>query len=301
MPWKNDLAKLKQQLKEDPPAPPPPAVRKPVVAMGAGPSSIADEDALFLSAMGLKKPQPIAPSSVLQAESQPATPAVAVPVKAELDFASAMSDLKGLKPMGSKIPTAAPAPAKPASVPEPAIAPSPLLRAELQPVLPAAEVPVEAELDFASAMSGMKGLKPMGSKIPTAAPAPAPAASVVEATPEPLSPVILPAPAPEPVAAEFSESPTRIQLAAGMAIEVDGHLDLRGHSRSDAIERLRDRLEDARFMSWRSLHVTLGQVPELHEALLAFLEGPGPTLVHHYAQAPIPMGGAQAWILYLTA
>jgi hypothetical protein len=250
MPWKNDLAKLKQQLKEDPPAPPPPVMRKPVVPLGAGPSSIADEDALFLSAMGLKKPQPIASSPVARVEPQPLPPVAAAPVPAEEDFASAMSDLKGLKPLGTKIPTAAPAPAKPA-------------------------------------------------------PAPAPPAPVVEAAtvPSVVAPVAAPPiPAPEPSGVvESAEAPSRIQLAAGMAIEVDGHLDLRGHSRSDAIERLRDRLEDARFMNWRSLHVTLGNAPELHEALLAFLEGPGPTLVHHFAQAPIPMGGAQAWILYLTA
>ena len=52
MAWKQDLAKLKQQLgPEEPPAPPVPRPKPPPPG---GPAPLADEDAVFLSAMGLK-------------------------------------------------------------------------------------------------------------------------------------------------------------------------------------------------------------------------------------------------------
>jgi len=83
-----------------------------------------------------------------------------------------------------------------------------------------------------------------------------------------------------------------------MAIEVDGVLDLRGHSRSDAMERLKDRLGDGAVLGWRTLQVLLGTAPELHEALLDLLNSGEIPLVSRYAQAPVPMGGNQAWLLY---
>jgi hypothetical protein len=104
------------------------------------------------------------------------------------------------------------------------------------------------------------------------------------------------APEPEPTAAQTL--PARFQLAAGMAIEVDGTLDLRGHSLSDALERLKDRLGDGQVLGWRSLLVTLGPDPVLHEGLLNLLAS-GEAPVARYAQAPVPMGGTQAWLLYL--
>jgi hypothetical protein len=93
--------------------------------------------------------------------------------------------------------------------------------------------------------------------------------------------------------------PLRFQLAAGMAIEVDGSLDLRGHSVSDAMERLKDRLGDGLVLGWRSLQVTLGTEPALHEGLLELLASGETPMVLRYAQAPVPMGGTQAWLLYL--
>jgi len=90
----------------------------------------------------------------------------------------------------------------------------------------------------------------------------------------------------------------RFQLAAGMAIEVDGTLDLRGHSLPDAMERLKDRLEDGVVLGWRSLQVTLGPDPTLHDGLLALLTSGQMPRVVRYAQAPVPMGGTQAWLLY---
>lgn len=95
--------------------------------------------------------------------------------------------------------------------------------------------------------------------------------------------------------------PMRIQLAAGMAIEVDGSLDLRGHSRVDALERLAERIQDGVFLGWRTFHVTLGPSEDLREAFLAFLASPSARgTLARYAQAPVPMGGTQAWILYFA-
>lgn len=237
MSWKQDLSKLKQQLKEEPPAPPPPAPKKAAPALP--PASMAEEDALFLSAMGMR---PAAPPRPRPAE----TPAQALPVVQEVDFTSAMAGLGGLKPLARKLP-------------------------EAKPAMPQAP-PVQVQ----PAVEGAAEPEPAPVTVPVSVPAP---------------PAELPPPG----------RPLRIHLAAGMAIEVDGHLDLRGHSVQDATERLRDRLEDAKFMHWRSLHVTLGLEAGLHEALQELLQSGGLPLVHRYAQAPIPMGGAQAWILYLTA
>jgi hypothetical protein len=92
----------------------------------------------------------------------------------------------------------------------------------------------------------------------------------------------------------------RFQLAAGMALEVDGVLDLRGHSQQDAIERLKDRLADGLLLGWRSIQVHLGTDPELHAGLLALLESGEAPMITRYAQAPVPMGGAQAWLLYFA-
>lgn len=83
-----------------------------------------------------------------------------------------------------------------------------------------------------------------------------------------------------------------------MAIEVDASLDLRGHSLSDALERLKDRLGDGVALGWRSLQVTLGPDPILHEGLLEMLASGQAPMVARYAQAPVPMGGSQAWLLY---
>ncbi len=96
------------------------------------------------------------------------------------------------------------------------------------------------------------------------------------------------------------QGPVRFQLAAGMAIEVDGILDLRNHSLSDAMERLKDRLGDGMVLGWRSLQVTLGPNPILHEGFLALLAAGDAPMVARYAQAPVPMGGTQAWLVYFT-
>jgi hypothetical protein len=233
MAWKQDLAKLKQQFGPEPPAPvrkPPPPPRP------GGPAALDDEDAVFLSAMGLRPAPSRPPRPGPGAGPAPEAPAPPPPET----FQDAVTGLKGLKPL-SKSPLDRPSP--------PSLA--------LEPPRPA----------------------------PT--PAPAPAAPALEP------------PAPEPVAPAPPFVPLRFQLAAGMAIEVDGSIDLRGHSLSDAVERLKDRLGDGLVLGWRSLLVTLGPDPTLHEGLLALLMSGQMPMVARYAQAPVPMGGTQAWLLYL--
>jgi len=79
---------------------------------------------------------------------------------------------------------------------------------------------------------------------------------------------------------------------------VDGVLDLRGHARSDGEERLKERILDGYALGWRTLHVHLGASPELSAMLMALLKSPEGRCIARYAQAPIPMGGPQSWVLY---
>ncbi len=262
MAWKQDLAKLKQQLKpEEPvspaPKPPPKPAPKP-----QGPGTLVDEDAVFLSAMGLKS----APSRPAQAGSAPAPSSAQAsaqpppPPAPPETFEEALKDLKGLKPL-SRGPLAK---AAPTQVPAQGLAKD-LAQAPPLPVAPS-----------------------VGATPP--APIEAPLAEVV-----PVEPARAPRDLPTP-----STLPVRFQLAAGMAIEVDGVLDLRGHTLQDAIDRLKDRLGDGLVLGWRSLQVILGPDPQLHEGLLAQLASGALPMVARYAQAPVPMGGSQAWLLYFT-
>lgn len=249
MVWKQDLAKLKQQLgEEEPKAPPPKALPKPA-PKPSGPKDLDDEDAVFLAAMG-HRPAPPVRRATPEAVEAPPSPAPAPPPPPET-FEAALGDLKGLKPLIGTPILAAPPRARTLETPPPA------------PPPPAPEPP------------------------------PPPAATAPPAPPAAPEPAAQPGPAPEAPAL-----PVRFQLAAGMALEVDGVLDLRGHCRSDAVERLKDRLEDGSVLGWRSLQVILGPAPELHEALLELLNGGQVPMVSRYAQAPVPMGGNQAWLLY---
>jgi len=127
---------------------------------------------------------------------------------------------------------------------------------------PAAAPPVPPAETFEAAMGGLKGLKPLESKAPAKAEKPRPAAKVV-----PSPPVEIPAVSPPPEALEpptpfREEGPSRvgpalIHLAAGMAIEVDGSLDLRGHTTTGAMERFRERVPDGVILGSRTLQVTL--------------------------------------------
>jgi len=237
MVWKQDLAKLKQQLGEAPVPPPPKPVPKPA-DKPLTPADLNTEDALFLAAMGRRQPRP-APARIPEVQAAPVEP----PPPPPDTFAEAVADLKGLKPLVR--PAVRPKPTPPSPPPLPA------------PVL---EAPV-----------------------PLAEPHTAPPPAAETASPPPLP-----------------SRPVRFQLAAGMALEVDGLLDLRGHSRQDAIERLKDRLADGLLLGWRSVQVLLGTDPELHGSLLALLESGEAPMITRYAQAPVPMGGAQAWLLYFA-
>lgn len=239
MVWKQDLAKLKSQLKEEP-APPPKKVAP--VASPVPPRSMEDEDALFLAMMGRQAPRstPASPAAKPAALQAPAPE----PKEAPKDFSEALAGLKGMRPLGG----------------------DPVLRAASQETPPPAPTPVIAS--------------------PAAKPEPSPA---------PVEPKPVLAPAPQ------VQGPLRIQLAAGMAVEVDGTLDLRGHSLRDALERLKDRVADAQYLRWRSLLVQLGSEAASHEGFLELLAQGALPSVTRYAQAPVPMGGPQAWILYFHA
>lgn len=195
-----------------------------------------------------------------------------------------------------------------------ASAPRPVKAAPAPGLAPEAAQPPPAPETFEEALKDLKGLKPMARGIGQTTPAPtppplplpppnlaqaeAPPPSLAPPPPPPVLPVmaIVPAPASAPAPA----TPMRFQLAAGMALEVDGMLDLRGHTVSDAMERLKDRLGDGMVLGWRSLQVILGPDPRLHEGLLDLLASGQAPMVARYAQAPVPMGGNQAWLLYFS-
>lgn len=241
MVWKQDLAKLKQQLNLKPEAGPPP---KPKPQPQAESRPIHEEDNMFLAAMGVKTPRPARSVPAQAPPVEALAPDAAAP---EEDFGSAMSALKGMK----------------------ALATGPLSQAA-----PAARSP-----------------KP-GTPVPTAKAEPSPAHVVSEPAPVETVPDV-------PALAEFM-GPRQIHLAAGMAVEVDGSLDLRAHSVVDGMERLKERMQDAQALGWRTLLVHLGEAEDLRDAFLDLLRGAPGRTVARYAQAPIPMGGGQAWILYFA-
>ena len=157
---------------------------------------------------------------------------------------------------------------------------------------------------FQAEISDLKGLKPLTSHPVLIPPSPqvSPATEALSVRSEPAPDA---SPAPEPpvelspdMGSDLGKAPIRIQLAAGMALEVDASLDLRHHSIPDALGRLRDRVEDGALMGWRTLHVVLGEDEALHTAMSDFLIAGEVPKIRRYAQAPIPMGGAQAWVLY---
>jgi len=255
MVWKQDLAKLKQQLGPEAPAPKPQPKPAPKPEK---PASMDDEDAVFLSAMGLK-PQAI---------------------------------------RAPKVEAASPVAGSPAALPTPTSGPTPPAPG-LPPVQPPAPSP--SPETFQEAIQELKGFKPLAKGLPGSQAHPPKAQPLKPKADLPAPPVpSLPAPPrpPEPEPLSPPVAPLRFQLAAGMAIEVDGTLDLRGHSLSDAMERLKDRLGDGTVLGWRSLQVTLGPDPVLHEGLLSLLASGETPMVTRYAQAPVPMGGTQAWLLY---
>lgn len=245
MVWKQDLAKLKQQFKEEPvaKAPVPKAVPKPPVATNL---SMEEQDTMFLNAMGRRSAPQSGPKSKVPPAEDEATdlrvepPAPSLPAE---DFQAAMGGLKGIKPLAPKIP---------------------VVEVKVEPVVAAGPVVPEAPSEH---------------------------------LPELAVPEVIP-PAATPISKPI---PERIQLAAGMAIEVDVTLDLRGHTTVDAMERFRERLQDGVFLGWRTFHVIFGLSEELGQSFQAFLASDEAHVIARFAQAPIPMGGNQAWILYYAA
>jgi hypothetical protein len=240
MAWKQDLAKLKQQLDPESSGPTRKVTPKPATKP-SGPAVLDDEDAVFLSAMGLKSTQPSRTPKAAASDVAISTPIAPESLVPET-FQEAIRDLKGLKPLAKDRLDQGPPPTSSAHH------------------LPKTE-PVAIQTQSSEAVF-----------------------------PELACP-IAPSP-PQP------SLPMRFQLAAGMALDVDGILDLRGHSLPDAMERLKDRLGDGVVLGWRSLQVTLGPDPTLHEGLLELLTSGQMPMVVRYAQAPVPMGGTQAWLLY---
>lgn len=163
-----------------------------------------------------------------------------------------------------------------------------------------------AEEGFLEVMTSLKGLKRTPPAVPIAAkPAIQPPAAVAPPPPPMDLPKVQEGEVQDPqgaAATSLPEPPKRepllIQLAAGMAIEVDGVLDLRGHSRFDALERLKERVLDGQVLGWRTCHVLFGSSEDLAKAFKEFLSSPEAAPIARYAQAPIPMGGTQARILY---
>lgn len=281
MVWKQDLAKLKKDLQESGDITPKVVMPKPAPKPEKA-ADIQDEDALFLMAMGKRQSGPAKSLVSAIQEDGPSDGVNVEPkvkgaglsevrkegVRAVEDFQEAMQSLKGLKATsGSGI----------------------LEKAqETREKLPKVEAPKiqtgpcpevakpEREGDISPVQNAMID-----------------SPGVVESKVEAVSPIVLAVKEPAPL-----KRPHQINLAAGMAIDVDGALDLRGHSRHDALERLRERVQDGVFLGWRTLHVTLGADEDLRNCLLDYLVCDEAMVLCRYAQAPIPMGGANAWILY---
>ena len=184
-------------------------------------------------------------------------------------------------------------------------------------VAPKAYESLEGDGDFIEAMSQLKGIKPTRSDIPASSEMPWASNALGDNATAPQNAIEIQMEdisiASEIAAYEASEghkrsgcaepikiTPEKIQLAAGMVIEVDGVLDLRNHNAEDALERLKERVYDGAFLGWRTLHVILGNSESLHSVFLDYIDSPQSSPLTKYAQAPLPMGGAQAWILYFV-
>jgi len=270
MVWKQDLAQLKQHLKPDqePAGPPPKPVQPPLPSQ-----SLEDADLLFLRAMG-GVAVPTAPTTGTSnkgtAEDSSPTPVFAptsIKVSRALafedssdDFSQALGDMKGLRPLSENPVFSAPGPSE-ASLPAVFHPQSSEVQAPVPAPIPAIEQPPEI-----------------------------PSIQESENSDVPIAPQEVP---------HIRTAPVLIHLAAGMAVEVDGTLDLRRHTLNDAKDRLKERISDGLALHWRTLLVTLGPSEALKQGFLAFLTTPQAQFINRYAQAPIPMGGAQAWVLYL--
>ena len=272
MVWKQDLAHLKQQLKSDqePPVPPPKPIPPPLPSQ-----SLEDADLLFLRAMGGVAVPPAPPTSHPMPETEPDSSPAAVfsPIsntvsrvlnteESSSDFSQALGDLKGLRPLSK----------------------NPVFSAQSPPLPSPLVVAIPKPSEFQTQNDALL-------------PLPIPDESPADPSIPDASAIAIPNSSPQVPHAR--PGPALMHLAAGMAIEVDGTLDLRRHSLNDAKERLKERIRDGLALRWRTILVTLGPNEALKQGFLAFLTTPQAQFISRYAQAPIPMGGAQAWVLYL--
>jgi DNA-nicking Smr family endonuclease len=91
---------------------------------------------------------------------------------------------------------------------------------------------------------------------------------------------------------------TQIYLATSMSISVSGRLDLNGHTKSDATERLKECIIDGYILGWHNIHVLVGYSEEIKQTVVDLLKSPTGRYIISYAQAPTQMGGPNDWILY---
>lgn len=91
---------------------------------------------------------------------------------------------------------------------------------------------------------------------------------------------------------------TKINLAAGVVISTNNKLDLSGHTQSDAEERFKECILNGCILNWQTLHVLLEKSDKSEQTIIDLLSSPIGQQISRYAQAPVPMGGPYAWILY---
>jgi hypothetical protein len=274
MVWSNDLAKLKQSLRagEGKAAPAPPAkVKQPPPQARR---SLEEEDAVFLAAMGKTGAASGVQSKAPDAPQGPGEAGAASGVRAPD------------APQGPK----------------------------------EAGAPISAGGGFGEAMQGLGGVRPLYPRGAEGARGARDSKEPPPPRPRPAAPGAWrkepPKDAPREMQSQgagpdvgqsaaqdagvFHLLPERIQLAAGMTIEVDCALDLRKHNEADAGERLKERVMDGVCLGWRTMQVVLGSSEPLRQALLTYMASPAAHPLANYGEAPVPMGGAQAWILYFS-
>jgi DNA-nicking Smr family endonuclease len=90
----------------------------------------------------------------------------------------------------------------------------------------------------------------------------------------------------------------QIYLAAGISVAVSSSLNLNGHTKSDADERLRECVINGYILGWHNVHIVTGCSEELETIITDLLKSSTGKYITRYARAPMPMGGPNAWILY---
>ena len=123
---------------------------------------------------------------------------------------------------------------------------------------------------------------------------------IVHAEPpaEPMAESIRLSESPQVEAPSLLSPAPEIHLAAGMNLEVDGHLDLRRFTDTDGLARLEERIEDGVFLGWHHLWVEFPSQGSLRTTVVENLKSGRYPSIRQYAVAPERMGGSHALILY---